>query len=330
MEGMSHGFERMKKDIMTDSNQTSNQPAQVGDFHQAVLDSRAAEQAVTHADPVPSPLPESVQKPDCTSQPTEWPHPMSPRTVVPESADKTPRPEHGPVKQGERDEGCPDCHDNDGLVNGQQDCTNLMHDRLMTLAAAMYQIAGANLMPMRIMDTLSVIQRGAWADPSKMLPYGPEENGREWTDKVPINPPSPAPSQPELPPLDAEYQADRPWEIAGGYDNTQQLRCRERQLLAALRENQQLRQRIDEFSAIYEKCASDLEREFERAENLQQQLAQIKSAKSERPQGVQHGNGYVTAEVDSLLDQQDAQIAALRLDNAQKVARIVELEGATK
>jgi hypothetical protein len=48
--------------------QTSNQPAQVGDFHQAVLDSRAAEQAVTHADPVPSPLPESVRKPDYTSQ----------------------------------------------------------------------------------------------------------------------------------------------------------------------------------------------------------------------------------------------------------------------
>ena len=41
--------------------QTSNQPAQVGDFHQAVLDSRAAEQAVTHADPVPSPLPESTK-----------------------------------------------------------------------------------------------------------------------------------------------------------------------------------------------------------------------------------------------------------------------------
>ena len=48
--------------------QTSNQPAQVGDFHQAVLNSRAAEQAVTHADPVPSPLPESVRKPDYTSQ----------------------------------------------------------------------------------------------------------------------------------------------------------------------------------------------------------------------------------------------------------------------
>jgi hypothetical protein len=48
--------------------QTSNQPAQVGDFHQAVLDSRAAEQAVTHADPVPSPLPESVRKPDYTPQ----------------------------------------------------------------------------------------------------------------------------------------------------------------------------------------------------------------------------------------------------------------------
>ena len=48
--------------------QTSNQPAQVGDFHQAVLDSRAAEQAVTHADPVPSPLPESVRKPNYTSQ----------------------------------------------------------------------------------------------------------------------------------------------------------------------------------------------------------------------------------------------------------------------
>jgi hypothetical protein len=33
-------------------------------------------------------------------QPTVFPHPMAPRTVVPESADKTPRPYHGPVPNG--------------------------------------------------------------------------------------------------------------------------------------------------------------------------------------------------------------------------------------
>jgi len=70
-----------------------------------------------------------------------------------------------------------------------------MHNRLMTLAAVMYQIAGANLMPMRIMDTLSVIQRGGWADPSKMLPYIPEENDKEWKN---VDSPSPTPSEPEL------------------------------------------------------------------------------------------------------------------------------------
>jgi len=108
-------------------------------------------------------------------------------------------------EQGEQDKygGCPDCHDNDGLVNGQQDCTNLMHNRLMDLAAAVYQIAGANLMPLRIMDVLSTIQRGAWDEPSKMLPYYPSENGKGWTGIE--QSPSPAP---ELPPLTGKLDKD--------------------------------------------------------------------------------------------------------------------------
>jgi hypothetical protein len=107
--------------------------------------------------------------------------------------------------------GCPDCHDNDGLVNGQQDCPNLMHDRLMDLASVMYQIAGANLMPLRVMDMLSVIQRGAWTDPGAVLPYMPEENGVGWDEvggevnkmhpDAPRGFPAPQPSHPaELPP----------------------------------------------------------------------------------------------------------------------------------
>lgn len=46
-----------------------------------------------------------------------------------------------------------------------------------------------------------------------------------------------APKEIELPALDAEYQRDKPWEIAPGYDEpTQQLHCRERQLLATIAE----------------------------------------------------------------------------------------------
>lgn len=45
------------------------------------------------------------------------------------------------------------------------------------------------------------------------------------------------PKEIELPALDAEYQRDKPWEIAPGYDEpTQQLHCRERQLLATIAE----------------------------------------------------------------------------------------------
>jgi DNA repair exonuclease SbcCD ATPase subunit len=170
-----------------------------------------------------------------------------------------------------------------------------------------------------------------------MLPYGPEENGREWTDKVPINPPSPpaipAPSQPVvLPPLDRTIEDKKRADTEFSH---------------ALRENQQLRQRIDEFSTIYAKCASDLEKEFERAENLQQQLAQIRSAEvpdfdwdkmeaiaqdelCPECEGQEYCAACLAIKGTRWALKMKQTIAALRLDNAQKDKRIAELEGATK
>ena len=118
-------------------------------------------------------------------------------------------------------------------------------------------------------------------------------------------------------------------------------------LLAALRENQQLRQRIDEFSTIYAKCASDLEKEFERAENLQQQLAQIRSAEvpdfdwdkmeaiaqdelCPECEGQEYCAACLAIKGTRWALKMKQTIAALRLDNAQKDKRIAELEGATK
>jgi len=202
--------------------QTSNQPAQVGDFHQAVLDSRAAEQAVTHADPVPSPLPESVRKPDYTSQ------------SAPE-----------PVEQGEQKEGFYEtldrkCWENSGTAQLLRELPENLHD---------YQ--------------------GCVNDP-KMQPS-----------------PS-APSQPvELPPLDDPTQEDldRSHLLCGlgtridvAHRELQgtwiQLQCRERQLLAALRENQQLRRQVAQLTDS-RNCAPERTKNLrKRAETAEQQLAQ--------------------------------------------------------
>jgi hypothetical protein len=251
--------------------QTSNQPAQVGDFHQAVLDSRAAEQAVTHADPVPSPLPESVRKPDYTSQ------------SAPE-----------PVEQGEQKEGFYEtldrkCWENSGTAQLLRERPENLHD---------YQ--------------------GCVNDP-KMQPS-----------------PS-APSQPELEPLSKPittskyWDASIDWPLAG--ERAARLE-RQDQLLAALRETQQLQKQIDRLATnckvFHDQIEADNAALVEENNKLQQQLAQIKECKSERPKNKRTsgwGFTYQVSDVDPLLDQQDAKIAALKLDNAQKAKRIAELEG---
>ena len=195
-----------------------------------------------------------------------------------------------PEENGERQEGCPNCHDKDGLTNDQQDCTNLMHDRLMTLAAAIYQIAGANLMPMRIMDTLSVIQRGSWTDPSKMLPYSPEENGKEWTN---VDTQSPAPSQPKLPDYTEEGRKEADTWFAGADKNDQQILFMDWKRLE--RENQQLRQQVKDvdksakslYLALYQ-CGVVIEFvpgspkiRNQRAEKAEQQVVEAQALASE-------------------------------------------------
>ena len=92
---------------------------------------------------------------------------------------------------------------------------------------------------------------------------------------------------------------------------------------------EQLRQQIGKEMLAHqtaEKCAI----------GLQQQLAQIRAYKGERPHSYiasHYADSHLVCsatEVNKLLVAQDATIAALRLDNAQKAERIAELEGGKK
>jgi len=78
-------------------------------------------------------------------------------------------------------------------------------------------------------------------------------------------------------------------------------------------------------------AASAMSRAGDKITELEQQLAQIKAYKGERPSHRLYIEGrgpfYSCEVVHPLLDQRDQQIAALRLDIAQKDARIAELEG---
>jgi hypothetical protein len=91
------------------------------------------------------------------------------------------------------------------------------------------------------------------------------------------------------------------------------LQCRERQLLAAMRVIQKLRQQIGKEMLAHqtaEKCAI----------GLQQQLAQIRDATFTTVGCWECPNAIQAAQT----------IAALKADNAQKDARIAELEGGKK
>ena len=202
---------------------------------------------VTHADPVPSPLPESVRNPDHTQQPVLE-----------------------PVEQGEQR--CATCLDLAMLVRRlcrrvlKKSCTE--EDDVVKAAQDFLRRKG--------------LQGNLLRD--------------HFTEE------QPAPSEPELPPLEKREYKDYESQV----DDF--LVQRQDQLLAALRENQQLRQQVEELqnnlvlsghernilknSLVKCGCKQDtqcLDQWYnERAETAEQQLAQIRDAKGDRPKGDNH------------------------------------------
>jgi hypothetical protein len=168
--------------------------------------------------------------------------------------------------------------------------------------------------------------------PEGFAPEPVEQEVRQELNLVPIIPnniielgwPQPV----ELPPLD-QASIDEQLVWLRPQDRIA-LECRERQLFAALRENQQLRQQLEASRHAGEVLMHTSNANFNRFKVAEQQLAQIKECKSERPEvypDAELGSYCVPEQVYPLLDQQDAKIAALKLDNAQKAKRIAELEG---
>jgi len=298
--------------------QTSNQPAQVGDFHQAVLDSRAAEQAVTHADPVPSPLPESVRKPDYTSQ------------SAPE-----------PVEQGEQKEGFYEtldrkCWENSGTAQLLRERPENLHDYQGCVNDPKMQPSpSAPSQP----EEQGEQQICASCHRPLPVPFGdgdyscatcgmgmvePCEHWRNIMARSESQPASTAPAQPELEPQWLKELKN--WSIE---DYT----VASIEYGAALREIQQLRQQVTAAQALASEEEASKNAVIIKLEAAEQQLAQIRDAKIEMPEVLKAWNRSNTAdtclatEVSVKLDSAAQTIAALRLDNAQKDKRIAELEG---
>ena len=163
---------------------------------------------------------------------------------------------------------------------------------------------------------------------------------------------TPAPSQPELPPLKfrptSEYHAMGLSFTVEGFEGSVRIE-REAQLLECIREIQQLREQLEASRHAGEVLMHTSNANFDRFKAAEQQLAQIRSAKAERPELHLHVckprktefNYYLADKVDPILDKYEQSqaayewllqdknnvIAALRQDNAQKDARIQELEG---
>ena len=132
-----------------------------------------------------------------------------------------------------------------------------------------------------------------------------------------------APSQPELPPM--KFRPTREYHAMGlsfvcGVDEGRVRIEREAQLLESLRENQQLRQQVEASRHAGEVLMHTSNANFDRFKVAEQQLAQIRDATFTTVGCWECPNAIQAAQT----------IAALKADNAQKDARIAELEGGKK
>jgi hypothetical protein len=274
-----------------------------------------------------------------TPQATVWPHPLAPRSVVPESADKTPRPEHGPVK--------PQAYPVSLVTPNDAE-----YSATCTICGGMAKPGG---------KCLSCGEQAPAPLTEEQLCAG----DREMFAAIEPQAQEAAQPEPELPP----HGVDTSWNNGFQGEELQKeiLKARERQLLEAQNTIAQLQSGLqmaahffdspesfndDEFRAVAQAVyfAQDGKRHKytgkvphlsqrceaqntivqlrglnvaqskiilgmqKRNDSLQQQLAQIRSAKSERPKAgySDTASTYLKTDVDSRLDSRDQTIAALK------------------